>query len=750
MSKFREIINAIWYSLPVQLIVSQIRSHKIILIFWLFLFLTITFNFGSTFGVPYLFLAPEFQGDVSFYSLFLLGCALGAFIACYNIATYINDSYKFHFLALEPWPFYIFFKNNLLIPLAFIILYTTCFIQFEIWMEGEFSVDILIKLCGLYLGISVVTLVIFLYFLSTNKNLAQVWGEKFVNELHSRRVILDKAKQGMVLRNRVDHYLGHRFKWREHNPTVPADFRKLVRILNQNHGNALFLQLILLGVIVGLGLLEKVPAFQLPAGVSILLLFSIILMLVAAFTFWLRKLGAMALVLAVAIFYMLDVMEVFKNRHQALGMNYEIGAAPYNAKRITALSSESAYYQDFIHTTNTLNRWKSDFQLFQGKGKKPRAVFICVSGGGLRSAYFAHRCLQRLDSLSNGRLMESTRLFTGASGGMLGVAAYREMVLNQKLGVTSNPNIWDLKSAEPMSRDLLNRVSFKLVSGIFLPGKKERIGSMKYASDRGFSFDDQVQDNLPLLRNRRLGDYTELEELAVIPMMVLSPVIVNDGRRLYISASPVSYLSRSLISKGKISESVTGIEFRRFFRKQWADSLLFVTGIRMNASFPFITPYIQLPSEPPMQVIDAGVADNYGLQTTVKFIKVFRDWLRKNTDRVMILQIRDSKSTIKEVPPYYRKNLLNQILDPIGATYSSFSLSKEMENEDYLNFAQSWLPDKLDYSLLQYEPTDTNQVRAALSWHLTTKEVESIEESLYSEKSQEVFDKVADWLKQEE
>ena len=73
-----------------------------------------------------------------------------------------------------------------------------------------------------------------------------------------------------------------------------------------------------------------------------------------------------------------------------------------------------------------------------------------------------------------------------------------------------------------------------------------------------------------------------------------------------------------------------------------------------------------------------------------------------------------------------------------------------MENEDYLNFAQSWLPKKLDYSLLQYQPTDSHQVRAALSWHLTPKEIESIEESLYSEGSQKVFDKVVNWLKKEE
>ena len=54
-------------------------------------------------------------------------------------------------------------------------------------------------------------------------------------------------------------------------------------------------------------------------------------------------------------------------------------------------------------------------------------VFVCASGGGHRASMFTMAMLQYADSTCGGKLMKQTVLMTGASGGMLGVAYFREL-----------------------------------------------------------------------------------------------------------------------------------------------------------------------------------------------------------------------------------------------------------------------------------------------------------------------------------
>lgn len=747
LKRIQRAISTFYFSLPIQLLVVQVRFHKLLLLPWLFLFLTVTNQFGESFGVPYLFLRPEYVGSFSFGSMFLLGCGIGAFVAAYQIVSYISTSYRFYFLAVEHRPFGVFFMNNLLLPFSFLIVFSISFIHLQVFLDGYFTMGIIWKLLGTYLGGLSIMLLIFLYFATTNKNIVQILGEKVVTELKSRRVILQKARAATNMRNRIDVYFTGFFRITRADTTSPADFRLLVRILNQNHGNALFLELILLVIIMALGLMEEKPIFQIPAGSSILLLLSVFLMFTAAFTFWLRRLGPILLLVLVGGYFAITQFQLQHFRHQALGMVYDGELAEYSLPSIYQMQGEKQIEADKIETIKILNRWKADYELYNGREKLPKIVFLSVSGGGLRSSYFSFRVMQILQQLTNGKFMERTRLITGASGGMIGAAYFRELFLKWKLGQISQ--ISDPSIGKRLSKDMLNRVAFKIVSGIFLPTLTETVGGLKYHSDRGYSFDAQMAENLPEFKNKRLGDYVYLEEYAIVPMMMFTPIVINDGRTLYLSSTHMSYMTRNQTPDGNLEKGFTGIEFRRFFEKQWADSLLFTTALRMNASFPFITPYIQLPSNPPLQLIDAGVADNYGIQNAVKFMYVFREWLNQNTSGVLLLQIRDSKKPTDEIPEFKPKTLLEEFLDPISATYSSFSNSKEMTNDDYLNFAHSWLGTKMKFLELEYNPPDSAGIRASLSWHLTDKEIEGIERSLVSEKNQESIRGVMEYLADE-
>jgi hypothetical protein len=235
-----EILESGYYSLPAQLLVMQVRYQKYVLACWIFFFLATTNNFGEMLGVPYLFLEPEYLGHISFTSMFLLGCGMGTFVASYMISTYVSDSFRFHFLAIEKRPFLVYFLNNLIIPVGFLAVYSVSFIQFQKYSLGHFEWSILLKLVGMYAGLSSVIAVILLYFSRVNRNFVAIIGERATKTLNPRRVIIAKARAGMSLRTRVDYYLATPTRLASPDPNDPAELRQLVRILNQNHGNALF------------------------------------------------------------------------------------------------------------------------------------------------------------------------------------------------------------------------------------------------------------------------------------------------------------------------------------------------------------------------------------------------------------------------------------------------------------------------------------------------------------------------------
>ncbi|MBK7966295.1 MAG: patatin-like phospholipase family protein [Bacteroidetes bacterium] len=106
-----------------------------------------------------------------------------------------------------------------------------------------------------------------------------------------------------------------------------------------------------------------------------------------------------------------------------------------------------------------------------------------------------------------------------------------------------------------------------------------------------------------------------------IPMVVISPTIINDGRALHIAAQPVSYLLQEYASvKSGIQPVANGVEFRRFFNQQNADNIKLTSALRMNSAFPYVMPAVSLPSSPAIEVMDAGIRDNYGVMNSIQFL----------------------------------------------------------------------------------------------------------------------------------
>ena len=123
MTTLKHIWTTLKYSLPVRLVARQLRRHKALLLFWVLLLGFLSGQFGESLGAAHLFLCPEYVGKEDFWSVVITGSALGAFIFAYSITLYINESHRFHYIALTRHPFYPLAYNNFVIPGFFFAWY---------------------------------------------------------------------------------------------------------------------------------------------------------------------------------------------------------------------------------------------------------------------------------------------------------------------------------------------------------------------------------------------------------------------------------------------------------------------------------------------------------------------------------------------------------------------------------------------------------------------------------------------------
>ncbi len=168
--------NRIAYFFPFQLVLLHLKRNHFLLFLWLILFVITTGSFAGKFGIPYLFLAPEYLGKVNVYAYAILGFSLGGFIMAFNILSYITHSFRFPFLGTLARPFFKFCINNFIIPIAFIITYIWCSSHFLFTVELKSTLEV-IKYMAAFVGGNVVFILLaFLYFFPTNKNIYKIAG----------------------------------------------------------------------------------------------------------------------------------------------------------------------------------------------------------------------------------------------------------------------------------------------------------------------------------------------------------------------------------------------------------------------------------------------------------------------------------------------------------------------------------------------------------------------------------------------
>src|SRR4030095_6822812 len=233
------------------------------------------------------------------------------------------------------------------------------------------------------------------------------------------------------------------------------------------------------------------------------------------------------------------------------------------------------------------------------------------------------------------------------------------------------------------------------------------------------------------LLNKRFKDFYEDEKNAEVPLMFFNSVITRDGRKLIISTQPVSFLMRPVVDTSHMPPiDPDAVDYQALFSKQDPTNLRVLTALRMNCTFPYVLPNVWLPTVPVVDVMDAGLRDNFGQETAVRFMHVFHDWIKENTSGVVLIQIRDRKTGGWEYP--FESNNISEIATkPMLLLQFNWYKMQEYNQNDLLSLSQAMMQGHFYKISFQYIP-EKEDAGAALNFHLTKGEKKNIAEALKS------------------
>lgn len=745
MGRILDFLKAVPAFFPIHLLFSQIKYNLIVLFYWAFLFAIINNQVGIGFGLPYLFLSPEYLGSSNYLSFLLLGLSVGGFIMAFHTYSYIQLGPKYPFIATLSRPFFKFSMNNSLIPLAFIVNLCIGIYGFQKSQEFVSTMSLFSLIASFVVGVFLFISFAFLYFFPTNKDLFKITGkrsEEFVSKSSNVNASLHKKQTWYedFLRRSLDryYYFGRAFRIKRSRSSMHYDRKVLDQVFSQNHINASVFEVVLILSFFAVGFFRDVEFFQVPASVSIMMLFTIIVMLISAFFSWFKNWTyAVLLGLFLLINFLSKETSWFQFQSYAFGLSYEKeDLVDYNQPAIQSIRyTDSIIQKDYENYVKTLENWKKN----TGQ-TKPKLVLLNTSGGGLRSALWTYNVISCADSATQKDFMKHVQMVTGASGGMIGAAYYRELMLQERDSLIQDR--LDTKYRDWLAKDLLNRLSFSIsTSDIFFRFQKVKINDYYYSKDRGYAFEEELKENLNGAFNSTLGDYYEPETAGVVPTFIFTPTIINDGRRLLIGAQHHGYLQSSdkLDTKIGLEPQIENVEYLKYFKKNVPEEVAFTSVMRMSATFPYIMPMITMPTDPGMQVMDAGIRDNYGTKTTVRYLIALRKWIEENTSGVVLLKVRDSKKTLKG-ENYKEIGLIERLFLPFSNMYGNFPRVQDFNQDELLSTAIRSLDFPIE--IVTFNLREDFNDRIALSWHLTKQEKQKIKNAVNSEANEKTMNRL--------
>jgi Patatin-like phospholipase len=733
-------LRGFFYSFPIQLVFLHFRKYQVLLLFWFVLFSTVNGGFMKTFGADSLYLAPEYLGNVNSFSSAIVGASISMFIMSWNIATFILFSKHFRFLSATTNPFLKYCINNSVIPILFLIFYFIKAYYFTHYKELISTTEILFLFGGFAAGFIFILAASLIYFFRADRSILRKMMP-VISSPASYITHLGPIKEiyrGEPLM-KVEWYFESPVRLRRARDVSHYTNDFIESIFRRHHFAAILSVFAAFVFLVFIGFVLDNPFFQLPAAASITIFFSILMGVAGAITYFLQSWSIpylIGLVLLLNIFYKLDWIDP---RNKAYGLNYwnKNERPSYTREGLMALCSNENVEADRQNMIGILNNWK----MKQGS-EKPLLVLMNTSGGGHRSATFTMSVLQYLDSITNGQIMRKTFLINGASGGMIGATYFRELYLQKQQG--KNIRLQDRQYIDDIAGDLLNPLFTSFFArDLISPAQKFTVGPYSYVKDRGYSFEQKLGRNTRGFLNKQLRDYAVEEKAANIPLIFFNSVVTRDSRKMIISTQPVRFMMQSKLDTTNFpAQDPDAVDFVSFFARQDPYNIRILTALRMNATFPIVLPNVWLPSNPVIDVMDAGLRDNFGQESTLRFLSSFDDWIKENTSGVLILQIRDRVAGGWEAP-YLSDDITDHATKPFLLLQHNWFKMMEYFQSDMLSYYATNNGNKIYKIAFQYA-ADNAENKAALNFHLTRREEKDIISSIHSAANQKSFQQVVD------
>jgi len=476
-----------------------------------------------------------------------------------------------------------------------------------------------------------------------------------------------------------------------------------------------------------------------PPAAAICTLFGLITAVYGAIRFHLEERRLVVFVSLVGLWILLVNLQQYRNPIPEL--KYEKESIQPLAHYPTVMRNQSGLLNNQV----VLNEW---LRLHQQAGPNyPPLVFVCAGGGGIRAALWTAVVLKTLEenkALQN--FPYYIRIVTGASGGMLG-ASYYVSTLNPP-GSIQQHTVSLQNMIENLAKDSLSDVARTLVLRDVLPF----FGFARF--DRGVALQRAWGKNTDGVLDIPFRKLAAGEQAGWRPSLVLSPMIVDDGRLLLISNLDLEDIT---VNRGsELSPEVPGIASRQayeFYRMFRDSPLLLSTAIRLNASFPYVSPSAQLPTNPPLRLVDAGYFDNYGVNLTT-------EWLFSNLNRpdsihnrvsgILLIQIRHQLDKIQPSKKlsWWRRGLSGFSSPVEGALQARESILSFRNDEDLehlslvLNRGVSATGQKF-FTTVVFEL----QENVSLNWILTEMEKKGIQNGMNHKNNLDALRSVVDWWK---
>jgi Patatin-like phospholipase len=387
---------------------------------------------------------------------------------------------------------------------------------------------------------------------------------------------------------------------------------------------------------------------------------------------------------------------------------------------------------------------------------KPPIALVCVSGGGSRAAYWTMNVLAELERTFEWEGVAfpyHIRLVTGASGGMLAAAAYvasleepgngpgpggplPQGVRRKSARVSTAGNTALDRLIEATGDDFLHDVARQLgwhdLRAILSPNLVTK--------DRGWTIEEVWRRSYAGILDQTFDDLRPGEEQGWRPSLIFSPMLVEDGRQLFISNLDLQRVTddRARVLHPQEPPQVhqcvlsrEGVEFFKLFPGA-RDTFKVGTAARMSASFPYVLPAAVLPTDPPRRVVDAGYYDNYGVGIAMSWLaNHLDDWIRENTSGVVLIQIRDGASEesrrrwhVPDARPGWASRGLQWATTPPLGLWQSRQASQIFRNDNLIDVTSKLLqasgfpPDFFTTAIFEFDRGDD----VSLSWKLIKRE----------------------------